>query len=128
VLICYEAIFPDLVRQFVAYGGDILVNLTNDAWYGATSAPYQHLTMAALRAVENRVPVIRAANTGFSAFILPDGRLAQRTDLFEPAVRVADLVWPSGETFYTRYGDVFAVGCVAGSIAMFVACLRRRQR
>lgn len=127
-LICYEAIFPALVRQFVAGGADLLVNLTNDAWYGQTAAPEQHFAMAAVRAVENRVPLLRAANTGYSAFVLPDGRVLQRTELFEPAVRVADLAWPLVHTWYTRYGDVFAVGCTGASGGLLLACLWRRRR
>ena len=71
VLICYEAIFPFLARELGGHGATVLVNITNDAWFGRTSAPRQHLAMAVLRAVENRVPLIRAANTGISAFVLP---------------------------------------------------------
>lgn len=127
-LICYEAIFPALARRFVAAGADVLVSLTNDAWYGDTSAPDQHLAMAALRAVENRVPVIRAANTGFSAFVHPDGRILERTELFTPAVRVTNLAWPPVETWYTRHGDVFALGCSLGSVGILLACLWRRAR
>ena len=108
VLICYEDVFPDLTRRFVAKGADFLVNITNDAWYGRTSAPYQHLTMAAFRAVENRVPLVRAANTGFSAFVDIDGRVRARTELFDTAYRVDELGWPQITTFYTNYGDIFA--------------------
>ena len=108
VLICYEGIFPDLTRRFVAKGADFLVNITNDAWYGRTSAPYQLLTMAAFRAVENRVPLIRAANTGFSALIDIDGRIRIRTELFETVYRTDKLSWPKITTFYTNHGDVFA--------------------
>lgn len=126
VLVCYEAIFPDLVRRFVDGGADVLLNLTNDAWYGRTSAPGQHLAMAALRAVENRVPLLRAANTGFSAVVHPDGRIAQRTELFERGYLVADLRWPAVRTFYTRYGDVFAAACaVAAGLLLGAAPLRR---
>src|SRR5262249_53385352 len=71
VLICYEAIFPALARAEVSDGADLLISITNDAWFGTSSAPYQHLAMATLRAVENRVPILRAANTGVSAVILP---------------------------------------------------------
>ncbi len=108
VLICYEDVFPDLTRRFVKKGADFLVNITNDAWYGRTSAPYQHLTMAAFRTVENRVPLIRAANTGFSAFIDIDGSIHGRSELFEKTYGVRALEWPRVQTFYTRHGDVFA--------------------
>jgi apolipoprotein N-acyltransferase len=128
VLICYEAIFPSLARTLVADGADVLVNITNDAWFGATSAPYQHLAMASLRAVENRVPLLRAANTGISAVVRPDGTIQNATDLFEPAVRVADLAWPAVETVYRRFGDVFAATCLLCSSAMLLASVRWRER
>jgi len=128
VMICYEAIFPALARRLVASGADLLVNVTNDAWFGPTSAPFQHLAMASLRAVENRVPILRAANTGISAFVHPDGRIEQATELFQPAYRVVELSWPAVETVYRRYGDVFAVGCVIWSAGVGVACVRRRTR
>lgn len=126
VLICYEAIFPHLVRRFVDGGADVLLNLTNDAWYGRTSAPGQHLALAALRAVENRVPLLRAANTGFSAVVEPDGRISQRTDLFERGLLIADLHWPAVRTFYTRHGDVFAAACVAAALLLPAAAPLRR--
>jgi len=73
-VICYEIIFPGLVRKFVNGGSEYIVTITNDAWFGKTSAPYQHFSMAVLRAVENRVPVARAANTGVSGFIDSKGK------------------------------------------------------
>ena len=75
VLVCYEGVFPDLVRRFVHNGAQLLINVTNDAWFGETSAPYQHLAMEAMRAVENRVPLVRSANTGISAIVHIDGRI-----------------------------------------------------
>jgi apolipoprotein N-acyltransferase len=121
ILICYEAIFPTLARRLVNRGAGLLVNITNDAWFGPTAAPYQHLAMTTLRAVENRVPILRAANTGISAVIRPDGEIAHATELFEPAYHVADLVWPEVATVYTRFGDVFAVICVVCSSALLLA-------
>lgn len=112
VTICYEAIFPDLVRRAFAAGADFLVNLTNDAWFGRTPAPYQHLAMATVRAVENGAYVVRAANTGISAIIAPDGRILRASGLFTQEA-LAGLVAPRrGTTFYTRYGDVFAAGAL----------------
>jgi apolipoprotein N-acyltransferase len=127
VLICYEAIFPALARTLVNDGADLLVSITNDAWFGQTSAPYQHLSMAALRAVENRVPVLRAANTGVSAIIRPDGSIHYETELFELAYRTADLSWPAVDTVYRRFGDVFAGACLLCSIAWLIVAQQRAQ-
>jgi apolipoprotein N-acyltransferase len=111
--ICYEAIFPDLVREFAAGGAELLVNITNDAWYGRTSAPHQHMAMAAFRAVENGKYLVRAANTGFTAVVDPRGRVLQRTALFERTMLVRDVAFVPGTTFYARHGDVFAWACLA---------------
>ena len=108
VLICYEDIFPELSRAQVKKGASILVNITNDAWYGMSSAPYQHLSMSLFRAVENRRPMIRAANTGFSAFIDSNGRITTKGDLFNEEVLMSEVnVKDANLTFYCRYGDVF---------------------
>ncbi len=110
ILICFEVIFPKLARIQTREGAKILVNMTNDAWFGMTSAPYQHLGMAVFRAVENRRPLIRAANTGFSAFIGPQGKIISQSRLFrEEVLRREVKLGDSSLTFYTRYGDVFAV-------------------
>jgi apolipoprotein N-acyltransferase len=109
ILICFEVIFPELARNQARKGAAILVNLTNDAWFGRTSAPYQHLSMAVFRAVENGRPMIRAANTGFSAFISPHGHIMTRSQLFEEEVLTQDLrLGHSSLKLYTRYGDIFA--------------------
>ena len=121
VLICYEGIFPALTRRFVSQGADLLVNITNDAWFGRTSAPYQHLVMEAVRAIENRVPLVRAANTGFSAVVDIDGRITSRTNLYETAFIVEDLAWPQVSSFYAHYGDVFVWFCVA-STGLMLGC------
>jgi apolipoprotein N-acyltransferase len=128
VLICFEGIFPDLARRFVASGADMLVNITNDAWFGRSSAPYQHLVMEAMRAVENRVPLVRAANTGFSAVVTPDGQVHAHTALYETTYLVADLAWPDVASFYTQYGDVFAYACaLAASIMLGYAYYHSRR-
>jgi len=111
VNICFEAIFPDEVRKSVKQGAEIIVNITNDAWYLKTSAPYQHFTMNVFRAVENRREVVRAANTGISGFIDPAGRIKSRTNIFEKCT-VSDIILKNSRpTFYTRYGDVFCYFC-----------------
>ena len=121
--ICYEAIFPDAVRLFAAGGAELLVNITNDAWYGRTSAPYQHMAMAAFRAVENGKYLVRAANTGFTAVVDPHGRVLQRTELFERTMLVRDVAFVPGLTFYARHGDLLAWSCLA--VAAALAALAR---
>lgn len=111
-LICFESIFPNLSRAQVENGARLLANITNDAWFGTTSAPYQHLSMSVLRAVENHVCVARAANTGISAFIDGTGKMLWRSDLMVPASHALDLPWLPGGSFYSRHGDVFAWACV----------------
>jgi apolipoprotein N-acyltransferase len=124
-LICYEAIFPDLARRFTARGAGLLVNVTNDGWYGRSSAPYQHFAMAAFRAVENGVYVARAANTGISGVVDPHGRVLARTELFERRALVQDVVLGApasgGRTFYARHGDVFAFACLALAAGLTLA-------
>jgi len=111
VLICFETIFPELSRAFKQEGCRILVNMTNDAWYGRTSAPYQHLSMLTFRAVENRVWIARAANTGFSAFIDSSGRIVKEVPLFQRGAIYANIPLRGEKTFYTRYGDISVVFC-----------------
>jgi len=113
VSICYEIIFPDLVRQPVDRGAQFLVNITNDAWFGKSAAAYQHMDMVALRAVENRVPIVRAANTGITGTIDPTGNIRQATALFETDLVITDITpSQSGKTFYTRHGDLFSQACL----------------
>jgi len=126
-LICYEGIFPALTRRFVAGGAQFLVNVTNDAWYGNTSAPYQHLAQAAFRTVENRVPMVRAANTGISAVIDADGQIRWEGPLFETLWHVDEVRWSGIRTFYTRYGDVFVWLCVLVTVVAIVVGVRRRR-
>ena len=126
VLICYESIFPKLSRNMVAAGANLLVNITNDAWFGRSSAPYQHLSMAVLRTVENRVPMARCANTGISAFIDERGQILQATGLFQEATILNNLRVGNTKTIYCRYGDWFAWSCLTISLIGFGYSLRRR--
>ena len=110
-MICYEIIFPGLVRKFYSKsggGGDFIVTITNDAWFGTTNGPYQHWSMAVFRAIENRKPVIRAANTGISGFIDSSGRVLAKTGLFERRVLTSEIRTDRTGTFYSRYGDLFS--------------------
>ncbi len=111
-LICFEGIFPELSRGYVQAGSRMLVNITNDAWYGRSSAPYQHLSMTVFRAVENRVPLVRAANTGISAIIDSKGQIRVRTPLFQEAFVNSEVRLGTGNTLYSQYGDVFAKVCL----------------
>jgi apolipoprotein N-acyltransferase len=106
VLVCFEGIFPELARDYVRNGSDLLVNITNDAWFGRSSAPYQHLAMSRFRAVENRVWLARAANTGISAIIAPSGRIVAQSPLFERLALRGLVGLGARPSFYTRYGDV----------------------
>ncbi len=117
-VICYEIIFPDLVRRFVNQGASIVTTITNDAWFGNTAAPYQHFSMAVFRAVENRVPVARAANTGISGFIDAQGHILETSGIFTEAHLTHKLVPGSEKTFYTRYGDLFSYFCVFFTLIM----------
>ena len=131
VLICYEGIFPRISREYKSNGAELLVNITNDAWFGTSSAPYQHFTMAAFRAVENRVYMIRAANTGISAIIGPTGKVISRTSLFERTSISGKIQFLGGKTFYSKYGDVFACLCFISLAIIFlniqIAGTRRRS-
>jgi apolipoprotein N-acyltransferase len=113
IQICYEIIFPDLSRAMVKNGATLLVNITNDAWFGKTSGPYQHFSMTVFRAVENRRALARSANTGISGFIDPAGRILGSTPLLEEAVMTRSLPLLNQKSIYTRFGDVFAWACLA---------------
>jgi len=116
VLICFESIFPKLARNWTAAGANLLVNITNDAWFGRSSAPWQHLSMAAFRAVENRRSLARAANTGVSAIIDPLGRITGISPLFQPFYYVGDVSLLQTETMFVRFGHYFGLACLLGGI------------
>ncbi|MFZ2088372.1 MAG: apolipoprotein N-acyltransferase [Desulfobaccales bacterium] len=127
VLICYESIFGYISRAQVANGAQLLVNITNDAWFGRTSAPYQHMSMSVLRAVENRVSLARAANTGISTFINPDGRILWTSPLEQEAGQIMELPWLTGGTFFTSYGHYFPWVCIGVAVLALVFGRRRNQ-
>jgi len=121
--ICYEAIFPNLVRKSVKTGAQLIVNVTNDGWYMKTAAPYQHLAPNIYRAVENRRWLLRANNTGVSAIIDPYGRLVAQTPIYQTKILTGEVVPVSEQTFYTRFGNVFCWLCV-----LFCVVIGRRAR
>ena len=116
-LICWEVLFPDLTRNQVKKGADFVINLTNEAWFGKIAFPYQMLSSCVFRAVENRVNLVRCANTGISCFIDPYGRVTGRVtnggeDIFVSGTLTQEIhISPPG-TFYTRHGDVLVYGCI----------------
>lgn len=125
IMICYEGILPEAGRTYRQRGAGLLVNITNDAWFGNTSAPYQHLSMTVFRSVENRLYLVRAANTGISAIIDPTGRILARTALFEKATLPGSVRFMNINTFYSTCGDVFVYGCILGLILIFAISIRK---
>ncbi|MBN2284559.1 MAG: apolipoprotein N-acyltransferase [Deltaproteobacteria bacterium] len=127
VLICYEGVFPEISREYRKRGASLLINVTNDAWYGRTSAPYQHMSMLAFRAVENRLFIARAANTGISAMIDPAGRIMTKSGLFERTYLNGNIAFLEGGTFYSRYGDVFTYCCLGFLLVICLTALRLKK-
>jgi apolipoprotein N-acyltransferase len=126
IQICYEIIFPDLSRAMVKNGATLLINITNDAWFGKTSGPYQHFSMTVFRALENRRALARSANTGISGLIDPAGRILGSTPLLEEAVMTRSLPLLNQKTIYTQFGDVFAWACLAATLFAILHFLRKR--
>jgi apolipoprotein N-acyltransferase len=112
IQICYEIIFPALSRAMVQNGANLLINITNDAWFGETGAPHQHFSMAVFRAIENRRSLARAANTGISGFIDPVGRIIKTSELNTAVALTQALPIMAITTFYTVTGDLFALLCL----------------
>jgi apolipoprotein N-acyltransferase len=128
VVICYEVIFPAEVRELFVDGAEVLVNITNDAWFGRSPVAVQHLAMAALRAVENRAYLARAANSGISAIIAPDGRIVSASGLFTREVVLGHVTPRVEASLYTRYGDVFAWLAVGLALTMIAVPSVGRRR
>jgi len=125
VAICYEVVYPDLVRRFVTGGSELLTTITNDAWFGQTSAPVQHFQQAAMRAIENGRYLVRSANTGISGIVDPYGRVLAQTPIFESAVLLGDARFLQTSTFFSRHGDVLAYASVVATLALLVVASRR---
>ena len=133
VQICYEIIFPGLSRAMAKNNASLLINITNDAWFGKTSGPYQHFSMTVFRAVENRRSLARAANTGISGFIDPAGRVLASTPLLQEAALVQSIPLMKTKAVYTRIGDLFAQVCLAAALIVVLfeitkSALRFRSR
>ena len=128
VFICYEAVFADEVRQFSRLGAEVLVNISDDAWYGDTSAPWQHLNMARMRAIENRRWILRDTNNGVTAAIDPYGRVRQSIPRHRQDALPAEYGFRDDVTFYTAHGDVFAWLCAILGLGIVVWALRASLR
>jgi apolipoprotein N-acyltransferase len=127
IFICYEDIFPQLVRRITLAGAQVLVNISNDAWYGDSAAAFQHLEMARLRAIESRRYLLRATNDGITALIDPYGRVEKQVPRHQTTVLPAYFSYRRDQTFYTKHGDVFAWLCMALAAAIVVAASLHRQ-
>jgi apolipoprotein N-acyltransferase len=128
ILICYESIFPQLSREYRRNGAEILVNITNDAWFGRSIAPHQHEAHLAFRAIENRLGIARAANTGISAYVDPLGRFHGETVLETSASRTYDVQTASVTTLFVRLGDWVGLGSVLATLGLVVTAWVRRRR
>lgn len=133
VLICWENIFPYLSRQLARKGANFIVNISNEAWFGKTAAPYQILSMCVFRAVENRISIVRATNTGISCFIDSYGRITDRVkngneELFVDGVSSHEIQISETGTFYTQYGDILPYGCIGITIGLLLISILRTTR
>ena len=125
--ICYEIIYPDLVRRFVDEGSELLTTITNDSWFGDTSAPYQHFDQAAMRAIEEGRYLVRSANTGVSGIVDPYGHVLARSNVFEPEVLVGEVRLLTARTPYSLVGDVFAYASAILTAALLLMAWRGRR-
>jgi len=125
--ICYEVVYPDLVAEFVRGGSELLTTITNDAWYGSSSAPYQHFEQASLRAVEQGRYLIRAANTGISGIVDPYGRVVRSSKIFERTLVSGTVRFIDRRTVYGRTGDAFAYACALLTLLTIAAAWRGRH-
>ncbi|HWE86641.1 MAG TPA: apolipoprotein N-acyltransferase [Terracidiphilus sp.] len=127
VFICYEAVFADEIRHFARNGAEVLVNLSDDGWYGDTSAPWQHLNMARMRAIENRRWILRDTNNGVTAAIDPYGRVRQSIPRHQVDALPAQFGFRDDVTFYTEYGDVFAWVCAVVILSALAWAFSKRR-
>jgi apolipoprotein N-acyltransferase len=125
--ICYESAFPNLVRQFTAQGADLLVNLSNDGYFGDSDAREQHLSLVRMRAAENGRWILRSTNDGISAMIDPAGRVISTIPQHQETSQVMQFNYERGMTVYARYGDWFPWTCFGIAAISYAGSLRRRR-
>jgi apolipoprotein N-acyltransferase len=128
IFICYESVFGDEVRQFARNGAEVFVNLSNDGWYGDTSAPFQHIAQAQMRAIENRRWLLRDTNSGITASIDPFGRITERVPRHTQTAAIVHFNYERETTFYTRHGDLFAYLCTLVTVALFAWAMAGRYQ
>jgi apolipoprotein N-acyltransferase len=127
--ICYEVTYPSLQREAVLQGSEMLTTITNDAWYGESSAAYQHFEMAAMRAIEEGRYLVRSANTGISGIIDPYGRILIRTSLFETVAVVGEARFVQAKTVYATIGDLAAqLSAAVVMVALAFAFVEGRKK
>ena len=126
-LICYESSLPRYARRFIKDGANYLMVQANDGWLGKSAGPYQHFELARLRAIANRVPIVRSGNTGISGIIMSNGVVKKKIPLGEQVVFKEKIILGGAGSFYTKYGDVFASLCFV--ILLFInpvlLCLKK---
>lgn len=128
ILICYEAILPFAAREYKNNSAQLLVNITNDAWFGKTSAPFQHFSMAIFRSIETRLYLVRAANTGISGIVDPTGKIVASTNIFEKDALKGNVKFVKIPTFHDKFGDILVVICFILVVIYFLMTLIRRKR
>lgn len=126
--ICYEIIFPNLVRRRLTESTDMIINVTNDGWFGRSSGPYQHAAMSQMRSIENGITLARAANSGISMFVDPYGRVIAKTGLYTREILVRDVPVYRVMTFYARFGDWFVSLCALVVVIGIIACFIKGRR
>jgi apolipoprotein N-acyltransferase len=128
--ICYENVYPDFTRKRVNYGNgaNLMVNITNDGWFGRSSGPYQHAVMAQMRSIENGISLARSANSGITMHVDPYGRILSQTKLYTRDIVVRDIPTYRIMTYYTRYGDWFVIFCaILAAAGIFTALTQKRR-
>lgn len=126
VLICYEGILWNAAREYKNHSAELLVNITNDAWFGSTSAPFQHFSMTVFRAVETRLYLVRAANTGISGIVDPTGQITARTNIFQQGALKGEVRFVNVPTIYSRYGDILVAISFVMILLLYIVSLKRR--
>lgn len=118
--ICYEIIFPELIRKFISYGGELIITISNDSWFGDSSAPLQHLSMATFRSIENRRYILRSTSNGISAVISPSGEIIYQSSSHTKDTFIAKFKYLTKKTFFTRYGYMFPYFCIILVVIYFI--------